>query len=123
MEFTRTALSASGFMGFVPFAELPTADVPEGPRVYVVLRTGVSPADLFTDEPCWLVQEKTPTVALEFLEAAWGDKVSVLTEEKRALARAVIVDCVKGCPNTSVSVQAKIGRWRRTVRLATYRPS
>ena len=78
MEFTRTALSAAGFMGFVRIAELPTTDVPQGPGVCVVLRTGVSPAAYLPTSGAGWFKNKTPTVALASLEAAWVDEAAVL---------------------------------------------
>jgi hypothetical protein len=37
MGWSRDALPRRGFTGFVPFAELPSADVPTAPGAYVVL--------------------------------------------------------------------------------------
>lgn len=78
MEWTRTGLTKSGFEGFVSFAELPKANVPQAPGVYVVLR-------VTTDEPSFLersvagwFKQKDPSVTTSALEGAWLAEAEVL---------------------------------------------
>jgi hypothetical protein len=71
MEFTRAALSAAGFKGFVPFSGLSTADVPRGPGVSVVTRADDRrPVFLDASGAGWF-NDKDPTISHARLEAAW----------------------------------------------------
>lgn len=78
MNWTQDGLSQVGFQGFLPFAELPGAQVPTGPGVYMVLRVESSPP-IFKDESSagWF-KRKNPSVDTDRLSAAWVPEAEVL---------------------------------------------
>lgn len=45
-SWDRAGLEAVGLVGFVTFAEIPTADIPPCPGIYVVLRTAEAAPDI-----------------------------------------------------------------------------
>src|SRR5215218_3383004 len=71
MESTRARLTGSGFQGFVPVANLATADVPEQPGVYVVLREDPEPPVFRRDSVGGWFTGKDPSVSLDSLSDAW----------------------------------------------------
>ncbi|WP_245561821.1 hypothetical protein [Agromyces italicus] len=78
-RWTLDGLRKVGFEGFVPFAELPSADVPIDGGVYVVVRhrpdrlpqfRAVSPAGWF--------QRRDPSVPVEKLQQKWVESAAVV---------------------------------------------
>lgn len=78
MNWTLAGLIASGFNGFVRFAELPTATVPATPGVYVVLRADSSPPAFSERSGAGRFKGKDPSVDIERLRAAWVHGAEVL---------------------------------------------
>jgi hypothetical protein len=78
MDWTQTSLTASGYAGFVPFAELPTSDVPREPGVYIVIRPSVADPVFLRENPSGRFKDKDPSVPVETLEAAWVPGTPVL---------------------------------------------
>ena len=76
--WSRRALEEGGFRGFVPFAELPGADVPLAPGVYAVLRTSTEPARFSASSPAGRFKQKDPAVAVEVLAKRWVEEPEVL---------------------------------------------
>lgn len=70
-RWSLPALRAHGFVGFVPFEELPREEVPSGPGVYIVLRTSqATPSFRETSHAGWF-QQRDPTVPRDALASAW----------------------------------------------------
>jgi hypothetical protein len=65
------AFTLSGFQGFVPFAALPTSDVPKEPGVYVVTRPATTPPVFRESSSAGWFKGKDPTVSKAVLEANW----------------------------------------------------
>jgi len=71
MVTRRAELEELGFVGFVPFADLPTAKVPQVHGVYVVLRIAeTSPIFRATSTAGWF-QDNDPSVDEAVLRDAW----------------------------------------------------
>jgi len=71
MDFTRTSLEASGFVGWVPFSAIRPGPCPSTGGVYVITYSGTEPLD-FADQSCggWF-KGKDPTVSHDALLANW----------------------------------------------------
>lgn len=67
----------TGFAGWITFAELPFADVPRGPGVYVIVRPSDEPPDFLGESPAGHWKGKDPTLPVEELEARWvaGERI------------------------------------------------
>jgi hypothetical protein len=76
--WSRRALEEGGFQGFVPFAELPTADVPLAPGVYAVLRTCDQAPRFSVASPAGRFKQKDPAVGVEVLAKRWVEGPEVL---------------------------------------------
>jgi hypothetical protein len=64
-------IDLGGFTGWVPFAALPTAEVPTGPGVYVILRPTDGPPTFLYASPAGHFKGKDPTVPVAELHALW----------------------------------------------------
>lgn len=70
-RWSLPALRSHGFVGFVTFDQLPRADVPTGPGVYIVLRTAqAGPTFEVTSRAGWF-QQRDPSASIDSLTAAW----------------------------------------------------
>jgi hypothetical protein len=81
-SFTRGALSAEGFTGFVTFDELRAqlAEVPAERGVYIVLREGGKPVAFLEANPGGRFKGRDPTVSATVLQSKWiedGDVVYI----------------------------------------------
>lgn len=87
MEWTIDGLGRAGFSGFVRFAGLPFAEVPNCSGVYAVVRP-TSDQPTFTDSSVagWF-KGRDPTVPLEKLSAKWLPDTDVLYIGKAALGK------------------------------------
>jgi hypothetical protein len=61
----------AGFTGWVPFAQLPRADVPTGSGVYVVVRPNNEPPSFLDVSPAGHFKSKNPTVPVAKLATLW----------------------------------------------------
>jgi hypothetical protein len=72
-------LRAEGFEGFVPFVDLPKAQVPKAGGVYIVVRPSPERSPEFRQvSPAGWFQQRDPSVALEKLQTAWVDGAFVV---------------------------------------------
>jgi hypothetical protein len=79
VQFTRQALDAAGFIGWVPFASLRESSCPRAPGVYVVVRPDPTiPVD-FTPRSCggWF-KGRDPTSPVDELRTKWIDGAEVV---------------------------------------------
>lgn len=75
---TRADLDELGFLGFVPFSELPESGVPEGGGVYAVLRVASAPPAFLDESAAGRHKGRNPTVSIEKLDSAWVPGVEVV---------------------------------------------
>ncbi|WP_237160491.1 hypothetical protein [Mycolicibacter engbaekii] len=70
-------IDLSGFTGWVPFAQLPDADVPAKSGVYVVVRPSDEPPRFLDVSPAGHFKGKGPAVPVAELAALWvpGERV------------------------------------------------
>lgn len=64
-------IDLSGFTGWVPFAQLPDADVPAKSGVYVVVRPSDEPPRFLDVSPAGHFKGKGPAVPVAELAALW----------------------------------------------------
>lgn len=68
---TSEPIDLSGFTGWVPFTALPTAAVPTGPGVYVIVRPTDEPPTFLDTSPAGHFKGKDPTVPVAELQTLW----------------------------------------------------
>lgn len=70
-------LDLSEFNGWVPFNQLPTADVPTKAGVYVIVRPTDAPPEYLDTSPAGHFKKKDPTVAVAELATLWipGERI------------------------------------------------
>lgn len=78
MDWTRAGLAASGFVGFVPFTDLPNDPAPTGPGVYLVVRPDDAPPVFLQRSVGGWIKGRDPTVDVGELERAWIPAAAVL---------------------------------------------
>jgi hypothetical protein len=77
--FTRAALTADGFVGWVTFATLVAEDrVPTSGGVYVIARPKQAKPQFLTANPGGRFKGRDPTVDAEAIAANWVDKACVV---------------------------------------------
>ncbi|WP_259294670.1 hypothetical protein [Streptomyces canus] len=86
---TRAMLAERGFVGFVPFADLPRNAVPEGKGIYVVLRPLTAPPLFLTRSPAGHPKGHDPTVTTAILNSAWVPGATVVYVGKAAGRRGL----------------------------------
>jgi len=69
----RADLAEVGFLGFVPFADLPKAEVPKGHGVYAVLRINRTPPRFRAASVGGWFKGRDPSVAVDVLRESWVD--------------------------------------------------
>jgi hypothetical protein len=85
MRWERTELEAEGFLGFVPFAALPTAGVPVGRACMSFYRKSDEPPHLLDRSSGGQFKGKDPTVPAAVLQSAWVTGARVVNIGKAAL--------------------------------------
>lgn len=76
--WSRDGLVDAGFKGFITFASLPSADVPAGPGVYLVLRDVLGSPTFRTRSAAGWFKGKDPGVDGARLRAAWVPPAQVV---------------------------------------------
>lgn len=87
-RFSRVGLTQSGFVGFVAFADLPSADVPNVDGVYAVVRPAVGQPRFLESSPAGHFKGRDPSVSDEELARAWVDGAPVLYIGKAATGKS-----------------------------------
>lgn len=71
MRVTDAGVDLSAFTGWLPFAQLPHADVPSGSGVYVVARPSAEPPLFLSVSPAGHYKGKDPTCPVAELDGLW----------------------------------------------------
>lgn len=71
MRVTDAGIDLSAFTGWVPFAQLPHVDVPDGSGVYVVARRSDEPPAFLPVSPAGHFKGKDPTRPVAELDGLW----------------------------------------------------
>ncbi len=74
----RANLSAQGFVGWIPFAELAAANVPTEAGMYVVWREATSDPEFLASSGAGRFKGKDPSVSAERLKREWVHGASVI---------------------------------------------
>lgn len=82
---TTEPVDLSGFSGWVPFAALPTSEVPTDPGVYVVVRPSDEPPTFLDISPAGHFKGKDPTVPVAELRALWVSGTRIVYIGKASL--------------------------------------
>jgi hypothetical protein len=88
VTWDRAGLHARGFRGFVRFADLPAADVPRSPGVYVIYRESTAPPAFRDASVGGWFKGRDPSVSPAVLEAAWVPGAHVLNIGKATAGAA-----------------------------------
>lgn len=83
-SLTRATLAERGFVGFVPFVDLPYSTVPEGEGIYVVLRPAASSPAFLARSPAGHRKGHDPTTTTATLNSAWVPGATVVYVGKAA---------------------------------------
>lgn len=86
---SRATLTARGFVGFVPFAELPHSAVPTAEGVYVVLRPAASPPAFLERSPAGGRAGRDPSAPTADLRRAWVPGADIVYIGKAAGRRGL----------------------------------
>ncbi|MEH0415981.1 hypothetical protein [Streptomyces sp. B21-083] len=81
---THVSLADRGFVGFVPFADLPHSDVPAGEGIYVVLRPSAAPPVYLARSPAGHRKGHDPTTTTANLIRSWVPGATVVYVGKAA---------------------------------------
>ncbi len=100
--WTKAGLAEAGFVGFVPFDELPLVDVPTMPGVYVVLRPGAAMPVFLEQSPAGWFKGKDPSVDVERLERKWVSGAGVVYIGKAGVE-----------PSGGGGLRRRLGQYRR----------
>ncbi|WP_329345002.1 hypothetical protein OG252_51535 [Streptomyces sp. NBC_01352] len=84
VPLTRATLTERGFVGFVPFADLPHSNVPAGEGIYVVLRPAASPPVFLARSPAGHRKGHDPSTTTATLNSAWVPGATVVYVGKAA---------------------------------------
>lgn len=78
VKWSVGGLQDYGFEGFVRFADLPDTDVPDGPGVYVVVRSATDVPTFLHESPAGWFKGRNPAVSGARLVTKWVDGASVI---------------------------------------------
>ena len=94
---TTEAIDLSGFTGWVPFTALPTADVPIGPGVYVVVRPSDDPPTFLDVFPAGHFKGKDPTVPIAELQTLWVPDTRIVVESADVDKLVRLIELLDDC--------------------------
>jgi hypothetical protein len=78
MDWSISTFRRAGFSGFIPFDDLPSAEVPARPGVYVVFREGDDSPAFFESSPAGWFKGRNPTAEMTKLSGAWITEVALV---------------------------------------------